>query len=140
MTPDLLFLRDIACQPRSFPASAGCQTDVIVEKKQVVNTVFDKCPACGSTDNDGWLLETVIDYETNLVSSREVPCPSCEKRKAVPPAPVAEPIPDHKPAPAQVSMRAGQEPVRIAAQADESESVPGPRAQPASEHADALVS
>lgn len=95
--------------------------------------MFDKCPACGSTDNDGWLLETVIDYETNLVSSREVPCPTCEKRKSVPPAPVAEPIPDHKPEPAQVS-------VRLAAQADEPESVPGPRARPESEHADALVS
>ena len=72
--------------------------------RRVVNTVFDKCQACGSTDNDGWLLETVIDYETNLVSSREVPCAACEARKSGPPAPVAEPIPAAKPEPEQVRM------------------------------------
>jgi len=76
----------------------------------VVNTVFDKCQACGSTNNDGWLLETVIDYETNLVSSREVPCAACEARKAGPPAPVAEPIPAEKPEPEQVRVRASAEP------------------------------
>jgi hypothetical protein len=79
----------------------------------LVNTVFDKCQACGSTDNNGWLLETVIDYETNLVSSREVPCSACEARKAGPPAPVAEPVPAAKPAPDQVSLPSSQEPERV---------------------------
>jgi hypothetical protein len=60
----------------------------------------DKCQACGSTDNDGWLLETVIDYETNLVTSREVPCVACETRKAEQ-VPVSKPVRLPKPAPAQ---------------------------------------
>lgn len=85
--------------------------------RRVVNTVFDKCQACGSTSNDGWLLETVIDYETNLVSSREVPCAACEARKSGPPAPVAEPIPAVKPEPEQVRVRAEvSEPVEVPAQ------------------------
>jgi hypothetical protein len=42
----------------------------------------DRCRACGSTDNNGWLLETVIDYDTNLVTSREVPCAACGARRA----------------------------------------------------------
>jgi hypothetical protein len=88
--------------------------------RRVVNTVFDKCQACGSTDNDGWLLETVIDYETNLVSSREVPCAACEARKSSPPAPVAEPIPAAKPEPEQVRVRsAASELVEVPEQAPE---------------------
>jgi hypothetical protein len=59
----------------------------------------DKCRACGSTDNNGWLLETVIDYETNLVTSREVPCAACETRRTEP-VPVQQPTPVRTPAPA----------------------------------------
>lgn len=96
----------------------------------MVNTVFDKCQACGSTENDGWLLETVIDYETNLVSSREVPCPKCEARKSGPPTPVAEPIPADKPE--QVRLRAAEEPKQVPTQATAPETE--------SERVDALMS
>lgn len=51
--------------------------------------MIDKCLTCGSTDNDGWLLETVIDYETNTVTSEEVPCPACAA--AVVPEPAMPP-------------------------------------------------
>ncbi|EHR50144.1 hypothetical protein SacmaDRAFT_1878 [Saccharomonospora marina XMU15] len=34
-----------------------------------------KCGICG--DGSGWLLETVIDAENGLVTSREVPCDAC---------------------------------------------------------------
>lgn len=58
----------------------------------------DKCLTCGSTGNDGWLLETVIDYETNIVTSAEVACPDCEARAARTPAVVPEPAraPEHE--------------------------------------------
>ncbi|MEU6643979.1 hypothetical protein ABZ863_15705 [Saccharomonospora sp. NPDC046836] len=34
------------------------------------------CQAC-SRNRSGWVLETVIDHGTGLVTSREVPCPDC---------------------------------------------------------------
>jgi hypothetical protein len=64
----------------------------------------DKCSACGSTDNDGWLLETVVDHETNLVTSREVACTACEARKAATPAPAPAPVRRRPPVPVPDTM------------------------------------
>ncbi|GLY64831.1 hypothetical protein Atai01_14500 [Amycolatopsis taiwanensis] len=41
------------------------------------------CQICGSRGNDGWLLAPLIDYNTGLVTSREVSCEACANRKTL---------------------------------------------------------